>query len=1069
MELRVNRSRRAPSVTSFPGFAGSSLLRVSAMCVLAASGLLHAQTAASLTVMALDPESAIVPGAQVVVTDLEHGSTWNGQTEGGGTVSFDQLPAGDFQVEVSKPGFDKARVEHIGLTIRDRRTVRVALKIAAAQSSVTVTDVAQGVTTDASRAVALEHSYIENLPVNGRNAESLVLMAPGVTSAGDGPEGSIHANGLRANTNYYTIDGLSVNTPMGGGGGFPGAGGMGGGPESFGSGGPTSLVTIDGMQEMKVQTSPFAPEFGRSAGAQISITSRGGTNNWHGSLFYYYRHDRFNANDWFSNSRAVGRGVMRQNRPGGTLGGPVRKNRTFVFATFEETRLQSPQNILASVPSLTARTTAPAALRKLLNVFPVPNGASLDDMAAEYRAQTSNPSSGYSPSVRLDQAIGTGSTIFFRYSQGPMHGVSRASDMESPNLLSRRDSRSQSASLGWAKTTGVILHDLRVNYSTSRSWGQSVMDNFGGATALTDAQVFPTGVTSATGQFSFNIMGASGYTLGSRSGNDQTQVNAVYGVTKSVARHSFKVGFDARRTLSTMRRQTYSQNLMFSGIEGANIEGTVMSGIATNVRVTSSLPTVYPVFTNFSAYLQDTWRATSRTTITAGFRWDVNPAPGTRRGPKPFSLLTAFSGSSVTQNEPIYATRWYDIAPRIGLAYQMDDRPGHEMMLRLGFGEFYDMGYGLSTAAFNGAPYAEVSTISSADYPLAAADAAPPAMPPVEPYGQVVGASASLQTPKIYQVSVAWERAYTNGGMLSVGYVNTRGRNLMKMEMQAPYTDAYDTLVLVSNGSQSDYHALQTQYRKSIGRNLQTQLSYTWGHSIDTASNDMGVLGGFATISGGERGSSDYDIKHNINWSGSYTLPAPGSRLAKAVLGGWSADWVVTMRSGMPFDVQGVTYKTSDSSSTTEDTGIVNNRGGLYARVRPNYNGQPLWVSNSKVAAGKRLNPAAFWIKTNTYAQGNMSRNAIRGFGAFQADVSLRRQFVLTEGVRLSVSAQANNVLNHPSFANPISPQGSTSLTSPTFGIATRMLGASGPGGGINSAYRTGGPRSMEFSARLQF
>src|SRR5262249_7612832 len=196
-------------------------------------------------------------------------------------------------------------------------------------------------------------------------------------------------------------------SPSGGpGGGGPGMGGPGGGgPPPGGGGGGTEMISIDALQEMKVQTSAFAPEFGRSPGAQITMTSRGGGNGLHGSLYDYKRNERFDANDWFANAGGYARGRERQERPGGVLGGPIVRNRAFFFLSFERLKLESPQSVIADVPDLASRKSASAELRPYLNAFPIPNSTELDDGAAEFRAVVSNPSNQYSGSARIDYAL----------------------------------------------------------------------------------------------------------------------------------------------------------------------------------------------------------------------------------------------------------------------------------------------------------------------------------------------------------------------------------------------------------------------------------------------------------------------------------------------------------------------------------------------------------------------------------------------------------------------------------------------------------------------------------------
>jgi hypothetical protein len=296
--------------------------------------------------------------------------------------------------------------------------------------------------------------------------------------------------------------------------------------------------------------------------------------------------------------------------------------------------------------------------------------------------------------------------------------------------------------------------------------------------------------------------------------------------------------------------------------------------------------------------------------------------------------------------------------------------------------------------------------------------------------------------------------------MLSVGITGTRGKNLMRTETQPSFSDAYQVLRLATNGASSEYNGVQVQFRKRVSASLQTQLSYTWSHSIDSSSTDSGFGGGFASLYGsGERGSSDYDIRHNVNLSGSWRLPAPRNGLLFSPLRGWYLDFVAAGRTGLPFDLQGVSNSTSGSTSTTATN-------GLFASVRPDWDGLPIWIADPHAPGGQRLNPAAFFIPTG-YTQGNMGRNALRGFSFAQLDLSVRRVIRIAERCQMSIAVQGYNVLNHPNFANP-SPMEGANMASPDFGVATRMMNQSF-GGGVNSLYRSGGARSMELVLRFQF
>ena len=1031
-----------------------------------------AQDLASLTIRVADPTGAVVPGASVVLIDLHRGAIRKNETNAAGVVAVDSLPAGEYSLEIEKNGFNKYKVSSLNLVLRDRQTLSTSLQVAAAAgATVNVTDKLEVVSADAAQGVSLNQEYIQNLPVNGRSPETLILMAPGITSA-SGNGSDFNANGLRSNTNYYTLDGVSVNRPIGGGGGPGGGGGGGrfggggdgGGPALGGGSAATELISIDAMQEMKVQTSSFAPEFGRSPGAQIVMSSRGGANQFHGSGYYYARSDSFDANDWFANAGGYGRGRERQNRPGATLGGPIQNDKMFFFLSFEHLQLESPYSVIASVPNLATRNSATAALRPFLNAYPVPNGPVLDSFTSQYRAVVSNPSQSNTGSARVDRIINSSTTAFARFSYTPSDSQQRGSDIVTPNVITNNNSNAKNGTGGFTKSfKNGAINDLHLSYSKFTAESSGTMDNFGGAIPLNDALVFPKNVTGAVGSFSLNVFGIAGYSYLPRSRNDQTQYNIVDSFTRSLGTHQLKVGGDYRKTDLTIERKPYTENVSFNGLSGYFT--SLLTGIATNAQVASHTVDVYPTYTNISAYAQDTWRMTQWTTITYGLRWDLNPAPTSRKGEQPFALASS-NIAGVTQNERLYQTRFHDVAPRVGIAYNMDERPGREMVLRGGIGLFYDLGYGATGGAFIGAPFSSVRTLTEPKFPLLTVNLNSPTLPPSRPYGQVFTADTTLQSPLVTQYNLTLERNFGIGQTLSAGYAGTKGRRLSRIQTSPAFSAAYDVLTTATNGAISDYNGMQIQFRKRLNRNVQAQLSYTYAHSIDSASNDAGFGGGFASLFGaGERGSSDYDIRHNINFSGSYRLPSPAKGWLSAPIRDWFFDFLATSHTGLPFSIQGVSSTTSTSGATTTPTGGTTNIG-LFAQVRPNYLGQKVWIDDPKVPGGRRLNLATFSLPTG-FAQGNLGRNALRGFGATQVDLSLRKTISVRERLKLHLALQGFNVLNHPNFAN-VSPFDGGNLSSPNFGVVTRMLNQSF-GGGVSSLYRSGGPRTMELSVRFQF
>jgi Carboxypeptidase regulatory-like domain len=1060
-----------------------------ALICLSPIAALYGQDSATLNVIVVDPTSAAVAGARVVVVDSHRGVIHQADTNDAGQADFDNMLPSDYTVEVQRQGFNNYRIENMTLAVRARQELRVQLQVSAATGTrVDVVERIDTLTSDPTIGTTINHDFLEDLPVNGRNVENLITLAPGMTSAEGSSTGTggFNANGLRSNMNYFTLDGVSLNQPGaagggvgggGGGGGGRGGGGGGGGGGAGGVGGATSLMNIDQVQEVRVQTMSIAPEFGRTPGAQVVLTSRGGTNDYHGTLYDYLRSDQFDANNWFANSEGFKNFDLHEDRPGGVFGGPIIKNRTLFFVTYEQLNLTSPSTLLAIVPDAATRAQAPAALAPYLNAFPIANGPELIQNSAAFYGQVSNPLKTSTVSGRIDQIINPHMTAFVRYNVTPTTSERQTADA----LLTSQASHADTATVGLTSALpDGILNDLRVNYSTLSFHSKTVPDTLGGSVPLNDSEVFPAGITSANGVFDLNLLGFGNYTYGGQTRTNQAQANIVDSASKNFLGHQIKAGIDVRQIRETNHPNQYQESVSFNGLATTVLtpQYSFLTGNALNAQITTSVPEVYPTYLNFSAYGQDTWRITKWTTITYGVRWDVNPAPYARTGQQPFALAQD-PVAGVTQNTPLYPTQWFDLAPRFGVAYNMSDKPGHEMVLRAGIGIFYDVGYGTTAGAFNGAPFTDVRTITQPLFPLNATLLAPPPMPPFRPYGQINAADLGLVAPRVYEWNGTWEKNFGVGTTFSVALVGSAGRNLAREETQATFSSAYDVAILTTNGAESDYNGVQTQFRKRLSSRFQMQLSYTWSHSIDTASSDFGGGGGqFASLFGnGQRGDSDYDIRHYATAAGTYEVPSPKEGLLRPLLNNWFIDFNALARTGLPFDVQGISTCTSQASTATTTTTSYNgvttttcaytgaSNTGLFSFVRPSLNGDPIWVSNSNVPGGTQLNPLAFVIPTG-YTEGNLGRNTLRGFGAVQLDMSVRRVIPIGERVRLNLGVQAFNIFNHPNFANP-TPQLGANLASPDFGIVTQMLNSGQAG--VNSLYQPGGPRSMELLVRLTF
>ena len=309
-------------------------------------------------------------------------------------------------------------------------------------------------TADASVSTVIDHQFVENLPLNGRSFSSLIDLTPGValTVSNFYEQGQFSVNGQRPDANYFMVDGVGAN--LGTSASNLGQGGGGQLPATSALGGTSNLVSLDALEEFRIQTSTFAPEYGRTPGAQISVVTRSGTNAFHGTAFEYFRNDKLDANDWFANANGLARPELRQNDFGGVLGGPIVRNKLFFFGSYEGLRVRQPEVADTYEPTLATRQNAPAAVQPLLNAFPLPNGPALGNGTAGFAAGFSNPSTLDSYGLRIDYLIAPRITVFGRYSDAPSSVAQRGSGSFDSNYSNVRQTsyRTQTLTLGSNQT-----------------------------------------------------------------------------------------------------------------------------------------------------------------------------------------------------------------------------------------------------------------------------------------------------------------------------------------------------------------------------------------------------------------------------------------------------------------------------------------------------------------------------------------------------------------------------------------------------------------------------------------
>jgi carboxypeptidase family protein/TonB-dependent receptor-like protein len=1072
----------------------------------------------SLSGLVIDQSDAIVRGAEVRLLNPSTGFQREAKTNAEGIFAFHFLPPGDYQVAVAQEGFATIVIENLTLNVNDPRAIRIRLKVGGLNETLIIKADA-GLRDTSAVSTVIDRQFVANLPVNGQNFLPLIALTPGVvpTAASSVASGwGYSVNGQRPTSNYLTIDGVSANIAAGNSL-SPGPAMIGALPGLTVFGGLNDLVSIDALQEFKILSSVSPPEFGRAIGGQISIVTRSGTNGFHATVFDYLRNEALDANDWFANRSGLKKPPLRQNDFGGVLGGPLllprfddgaprlyNSRRLFFFLSYEGMRVRQPQVAVTELPSIGLRQRAATQIKPLLDAFPIPNGPEDPKTGlAAFTAGYSNPSELNAASIRIDHTVNDRLLLFGRYNYAPSVNTTRSS--KSPSVISRTILNTRTLTLGGTLSLRPKLaNDFRFNYSRTEYHDSFSLDAFSGAIPLADSRVFPSFASRADSQMVYalflnrsldfprgtdaaiapvrkmeDLQPQTGQALSISASPEldlslldaaiqvgknvrylQRQLNLVDTFSVATGRHQLKFGIDYRRMSPKYEPPVYTQGSVFT--DATALETGRASAVYLNARDEAE-----PLFRNFSAFWQDSWRAGRRLTLNYGVRWEVNPSPSAASGDLPYTVIGLDDPATMRlapRNSRLWRTKYHNFAPRFGLAYQISQSRNRETILRGGIGIFYDLGPGYAVAGYEGLPFSRSELLMDVPFPVEPALATPP--PPAEiqpPYRSLTVVDPELKLPYTLQWNLAVEQSIGSNQTVSATYAAAMGRRLMNGQTANIPNPDFQLINTITNNARSDYQALQFQFQRRLSRGLQAIASYSWSHSIDIVSDEN------QWNSGLYKGDSDFDVRHLFSGAITYDLPGPH-------LHGWSFDSIIRAQSALPVNVVDL----AGSSLILMRT---------YEFLRPNLiPGVPPYLMDATAPGGKRINPAAFAppfssiIPNDGRSQGTLGRNALRGFPFYQIDVSLRRMFTLTEKISLQFKADIFNILNHPNFSNPEAVLYSgyvglllppTTIPNPTFGFSQSMVGRGGEStgiiGGLNSLYQAGGPRSIQFSLKLQF
>jgi hypothetical protein len=894
----------------------------------------------------------------------------------------------------------------------------------------------------------IENRQILGLPLDGRNFYQLSLLLPGVAPAAEGSAGSVRGafsisvNGAREDANNFLLDGAYNGDPKLNGAGV--------------------TPPVDAIREFETATSTYDTSFGRNAGGQISVVTRSGGNQFHGTAYEFFRNGGLSGNNFFAPSDQPAPKYQRH-QFGGTLGGPLVHNRTFFFADYEGTRLAAGQTLIANVPTPGERAgdfsaSSLVALDPTTGQ-PIPGGKippyELSPIGLEIAALYPKPDRDVaganfvsSPSltdhvnhfdVRLDHSFGPSDDLFARDSLvddnlfDPFAGS--PGDASVPGYGLHIPSRAQNAVLGETHIFGPALVDelrLAFNRVSNGDYPQ------GQGTSVNHQLGLPELSTNAR-DWGLTLISVNGFSpIGDEPTSPERGTTNTWQMADNAAwtrgRHLAKFGFDFRLLQQNAYRDIESHGFFnFTGLLLGNALEELLLGAPTETGGATENNPQHLRSRSYDFFATDTWRARPDLVLTLGLRYEYNsPAVDAANRADVYNQATGSLMQLGQSGFPRggYDPDYHDLAPRIGLAWSPSGR--NTTVFRAAYGIHYDQsplapGEGL----YFSAPYYNFNLF----YPiqglvnLSLTNPYPSNFPFPYP-GSAIAFQRDLHTPYIQQWNFGVQRQLGKSRVLEVAYVGSKGTHLIdsrninqpppSVHQQNPGPNPYFSEIdIIESQANSAYHSLQARLQQRLWRGLSWLASYTYAKSIDDASGFFNTTGdpNFPQNSydlSAERGRSDFDIRQRFTLSYAYDLPfSKGHRWR----GGWQSFGVLTFQTGQPFTVALL----PDNDNT--NTGI--SQLGFGANDRPNVVGNPR-LSNP--TPGEWFNTAAF--PTPPYGHfGNAGRDILDGPGSRTVNVSMVKNTAISERLNLQFRTEFFNLLNRANFNLPDSFVGS-----PTFG-----------------------------------
>ncbi|MBI2818676.1 MAG: TonB-dependent receptor [Acidobacteria bacterium] len=1002
-------------------------------------------TTATISGTVADSSRAVLPGATVVILHEETGISRTVRADAAGRYSAPSLALGSYRVTASLEGFQSEARSGIVLTIGRQAVVNFELQVGAVTQTVEVTGEAPLVeTTQSSVDFLVNDTTVRELPLNGRDITQLILLNPGVAQVDNDTTGSVtyiygkvySFSGFRPYDNLFLLDGTEINQHNN----VPPAGASG------------SLFGAETVQEFVVKSSGFSAAYGRTLGGVVNAVTKSGTNTFHGSVFEYLRNSALDARNFFDRdpSKPTVRSdppPFRRNQFGGSVGGPIVRDKSFFFTAYEGLRQSRTDSATYFVPDSNLRQgifsavpreqVAPIALRYLA-LYPPSNGRPVGEGIAEFLYGTSQRAQDDFGQGRMDYQISPNNSLFGRFTyanssfaQNPFPGYVSTSEMLT-RLLTLSETHIFSPRL---------LNTFRFGFSrtvprdrgTYPNWPQDLISNpdekatprinpGGGLTALSFAGTSPD-LGFWTNRFEY-----------------------IDDVTLSLGPHTLQFGGNFQRAQYNYHYPEFS------------VSDWGFGGIANFLRIR---PTSYrgtpERFGDFwrgfrqnflGLYVQDDWQVRPNLTLNLGLRYDLGTVPKEHHGR--IANLRKVSDVTPTAGDPYYNNGGkLDFSHRFGFAWSPFG--DSKTSVRGGFGMFYhrvDMATYWVAAMRNGSlsPVFRIQNPTGQFFPNAIAT-----IQASLPIGQGVeymhfGAENGVQTPYAMSWNLTAQRQLGNSTVISAGYAANRGVDLSYTtnvnQPRAEFVNgfltipqgatlqnpAWSDILFYGTGVNSWYHALQINAQKRMAAGLQFQLSYTFSKALSEA--DAATKIGPFQGAGNDAMRYSHDRKVSKSWASFdvrnlltanyvYELPfGPGKPWLSQggvmghLFGGWELNGIITLKNGQPLGIE----MSAPRALSALRLSVVPNQKSDFSRDAITW-GAPN-VSQDPTGQERYFNPDAYEVPGPRQI-GNVGRYTLINPGVANWDLGLSKNFQVTEQMRVQFRSEFFNLLNRANFATP--------------------------------------------------